>query len=227
MKYNYDINYFKVINTEEKAYWLGFIYADGCITSDIRQQLIIELCKQDRIILEKFIDCINGNNKIYENKYSYRLSICQKDFTNNLLNKGVFPRKSLLLEFPSTDIIPTQLIRHFIRGYFDGDGCISCNQYYNKTQNKHSYVSEFNILGTNAFIKSISEILPSSKYKIKHETKQSNVYKYRVDNRVDIIRIFHYLYDDANIYLERKYNKFMDIADIENKYLQKYTRKVG
>ena len=156
MKYNYDINYFKVINTEEKAYWLGFIYADGCITSDIRQQLIIELCKQDRIILERFIDCINGNNKIYENKYSYRLSICQKDFTNNLLNKGVFPKKSLLLEFPSTDIIPTQLIRHFIRGYFDGDGCISCNQYYNKTQNKHSYVSEFNILGTNAFIKSIS-----------------------------------------------------------------------
>lgn len=53
------------------------------------------------------------------------------------------------------------------------------------------------------------------------------MYKYRVYNRVDIIRIFHYLYDDANIYLERKYNKFIDIIDIENKYLQKYTRKVG
>ena len=71
MKYNYDINYFKVINTEEKAYWLGFIYADGCITSDIRQQFIIELCKQDRIILDRFTDCINVNDKIYEIKNSY------------------------------------------------------------------------------------------------------------------------------------------------------------
>ena len=54
MKYKYDINYFEVIDTEEKAYWLGFIYADGCISNDNKQQLIIELCKQDKIVLEKF-----------------------------------------------------------------------------------------------------------------------------------------------------------------------------
>lgn len=227
MKYKYDINYFEVIDTEEKAYWLGFIYADGCISNDSKQQLIIELCKQDKIVLEKFISCINGNNQIYENKHSYRLAICQKDFTNNLLDKGVFPKKSLLLKFPNTDIIQKQLIRHFIRGYFDGDGSISCNKYYNKGKNRYYYISEFNILGTISFIESILKFLPSSKYKIKHETKQTNVYKYRVYNRVDIVKIFHYLYDDSNIYLERKRDKFMDIIDLENKYSQKYTRKVG
>ena len=227
MKYKYDINYFEVIDTEEKAYWLGFIYADGCISNDNKQQLIIELCKQDKIVLEKFIGSINGNNQIYENKHSCRLTICQKAFTNNLLDKGVFPKKSLLLKFPNTNIIPKQLIRHFIRGYFDGDGSISCNQYYNKTQDNYYYVSEFNILGTISFVESLSEFLPSSKYKIKHETRQTNVYKYRVYNRVDIIKIFHYLYDDSNIYLERKYDKFIDIINLEYKYLQKYIRKVG
>ena len=131
------------------------------------------------------------------------------------------------MKFPNTNIIPKQLIRHFIRGYFDGDGSISCNQYYNKTQDNYYYVSEFNILGTISFVESLSEFLPSSKYKIKHETRQTNVYKYRVYNRVDIIKIFHYLYDDSNIYLERKYDKFIDIINLEYKYLQKYIRKVG
>lgn len=226
-KYCYDLNYFKEINTEEKAYWLGFIYADGCITSDSKHQLIIELSAKDKCILEKFIKSICGNIKIRENKHGVRISVCQKEFTKNLLTKGVIPQKSLKLEFPSSEIVPEYLVKHFIRGYFDGDGSITYNRYFDKTRNKSYGISEFSVLGTNNFIDCVSKIIPSSKHKIKHETRNTNVYKYRIYNRPDIIMVFHYLYDDASIYLGRKYDIFKSIIEIENKYLEKYTRKVG
>ena len=68
--------------------------------------------------------------KIEREKY-VKLKISNKHIGNSLINKGCIPKKSLILEFPNLSQVPKFLIRHFIRGYFDGDGCI-CNQLNNK-----------------------------------------------------------------------------------------------
>jgi intein/homing endonuclease len=131
---------FDVIDTEEKAYWLGFIYADGYIETE-SNRFGIGISIKDYGHLVKFNSFMKylGNNiktKISKQKYKGELKekeICfwrvsDKHLKESLIKQGCFEKKSLILEFPK---IPAKLVKHFIRGYFDGDGCVS--YYQNKT----------------------------------------------------------------------------------------------
>lgn len=92
---------FKVIDTEEKAYWLGFLYADGCVGST-ESKIELSLAEQDFHHIEKFRDFIGINNKIsYRSavkayRYSFRSESCKQD----LIDKGCIPKKSLILKYP-------------------------------------------------------------------------------------------------------------------------------
>ena len=129
----FDEHVFDSIDTEEKAYWLGFIWADGCIASrDYNFEMA--LAEKDKEHLEKFnlfvkhkrsitkkICKINGKECI-----AYRSSFNSKHFWNTLNNYGCTPKKSLTLKFPKLEIFKEpQFVYDFIRGYFDGDGCIT------------------------------------------------------------------------------------------------------
>lgn len=122
-KFNH--NYFKFINTEEKAYILGFLYADG-YNSD--KQVIIVQLEQDVDILEKINRALNADNQIIRdvqkvnNKIKCRLCYSSVEMCTDLANLGCFRNKSLTCTFPT--FLDKSLIRHFIRGYFDGDGCV-------------------------------------------------------------------------------------------------------
>jgi len=124
-RYSFNHRFFEVIDTEEKAYWIGFILADGCISRG--KDLIIGLKKSDEKHLGKFISAINGNNKyqdVVQNKFdgsypSVRLSIRSTKMYSDLTNHGVTENKSLTAK-PIT--MPTDLRRHFWRGVIDGDG---------------------------------------------------------------------------------------------------------
>lgn len=143
-KYKINHNFFKNIDTEEKAYWLGFIAADGNVRSVVtdkihRYTLSITLRESDRHHLEKFRDVLYRGDKpkITKNRSGCVLEVSSKQNYYNLVNAGICDRKSLTLTFPT---IQNALLKHFIRGYFDGDGWIS-------VANKHRCL-DIGMLGT-------------------------------------------------------------------------------
>lgn len=194
-------NFFDSIDTEEKAYWLGFIYADGCIMQNT-YSFELGLSTQDEGHIIKFIKDIAFTGKIYYKKNSISCCLRSKHFWTILNSYGCVPKKSLKLVFPNENIFKDKtLIRHFIRGYFDGDGCIS--QYVHQT-----IVSpHIEVIGTKLFLQ---EILKHSKCdaKFKHDNRHSeNTFslEFTKQNGIDFI---NYLYQNCSIYLDRKFQKF-------------------
>lgn len=147
-------DYFKYIDSEEKAYWLGFLYADGCITTD-KKYIILELSSEDLEHIKRFKDDIQAHQKIRiykRNNIEYaRLCIGCKEMVLDLIKVGCIPHKTFNIVFPEANIIPKNLIRHFIRGVFDGDGCISITN--RKKKNKIYNIYTLSFLGTEKSIK--------------------------------------------------------------------------
>lgn len=210
-------NVFDQIDSEEKAYWLGFLYADGCVYITKKNNVNIyhfeiSLKYSDINHLYKFADFINlDKSKVsisktnYKNKYRCRICLANKHFVNQLINIGCIPKKSLILKFPNKDIIPTNLIRHFIRGYFDGDGCLSFCKYYNKVFPKIS------IVGTKEFLSETSNELSKYYNKVywyKDSRWNGNTFSINFGNK-DSYEIINYIYNNSSIYLERKYNRYL------------------
>ena len=199
-------NIFEVINTEEKAYWLGFLYADGYVgLTDNRVELTLQLSDVNHI--EKFKTFLNSDCKISTNSYRSRLSIKDEKIKKDLINLGCTPQKSLILKFPTDDKVPKELIRHFIRGYFDGDGSLCVTE---KTKS-------IDILGTYDFLYQLcleSNIATSKIYVSK--SKSNKVFRIVLGSRLDLYNFSKYIYDDCNIYLDRKYEKFKKLMEYYN-----------
>jgi len=115
---------FSVIDAPEKAYWLGFINADGCLTTQNR--LTVELSVRDRSHLLKLKEALSAENKIYERQNLCSLVITSKRLSDSLKDLGVKPRKSK--SSGETVKIPNNLSSHFWRGMIDGDGHFSTSQ---------------------------------------------------------------------------------------------------
>ena len=199
-------NIFEVINTEEKAYWVGFLYADGYVgLTDNRVELTLQLSDVNHI--EKFKTFLNSDCKISTNSYRSRLSIKDEKIKKDLINLGCTPQKSLILKFPTDDKVPKELIRHFIRGYFDGDGSLCVTE---KTKS-------IDILGTYDFLYQLcleSNIATSKIYVSK--SKSNKVFRIVLGSRLDLYNFSKYIYDDCNIYLDRKYEKFKKLMEYYN-----------
>ena len=151
-KYDFNTNYFNKIDSEEKAYWLGFLYADGCITHG---ECKLELSAIDKLHLEKFKQALNCNDKelrYRKEKNSYILYFNSVALVQDLIRLGCMPRKTFLLTFPTYEQVPKTLIHHFMRGYFDGDGCICMRR-------KKTNVNLFTVIGCRRFIESYKQIL--------------------------------------------------------------------
>lgn len=223
--YNCNYNYFNKIDTEEKAYWLGFIYADGnlyCPKNSRKKVLQICLAGKDKEHLEKFKKSLSSEHLIYKDRSNFRFMINSEQLVNDLLKLGLSPRKSLILEFPDENIVPTNLISHFIRGYFDGDGSIF-------ETNKNTW--GFSIIGTIELITKIQKFLIDigvSKTKIVIEKRKANnklcylsfggkiTYTKgnlaRSKNRCNnLIILYKFLYENSSIYLNRKFEIFKNI----------------
>lgn len=199
--YKYNKQFFNNINTEEKAYWAGFIAADGNIRKDFLK-MRIELNIQDYSHLEKFRKSIEGNNPIKEsirpNNHSCYIDVNCKEFCLALNKLGITPKKSLTLKI-NFDLIPKELRQHFIRGYFDGDGSI--NNY--QRENKNYLEWEISFVSSKEFLTQI----------LKELNKKRNFYSCGNNFRMcfkakeDIKDILKYLYKDATIYMDRKIEK--------------------
>lgn len=203
-KYQFDENFFEVIDTEEKAYWLGFMYADGYV-SEKKSSVELGLQESDSGHLEKFKNSLNSNHRISKTIRNIdgkeyigcRLTLNSVKFKNDLINKGCMVRKTLRLTFPDYSIVPKDLMRHFIRGYVDADGCI-----YKKTTKGYS----LEVVGTAEFLKGYVKELGVHENKIHYINKRSTASRVMYGGEY-AESILEYLYSDANIYLDRKYNQ--------------------
>lgn len=203
---NYKLNeeFFFSIDNEQKAYWLGFISADGHL--DINKcSLSISLSNKDKKHLATFLNHLNSNHPIKEYNYSYgnfvriyignkRLSTSLKIFMDN--------NKTHTLRFPA---ISKALEHHFIRGYFDGDGCVSGNR-------KNP---QFSITSNLFFLKELKKRfllidLTDTKNDVRHKDKPE-IQTLRYCGVNNLIKLHNYLYKNATLYLDRKKEKFENV----------------
>lgn len=209
-KHTYNETYFDVIDTEDKAYWLGFLYADGNVDNFSKYEVRVGLAYQDRAHVLKLRDILCPTMELREcitvldgKEYpNIKLTVTNKKLVETLVDKGCVPRKSLTLTFPSEDIVPRELIHHFIRGYFDGDGSV-----YNTSKS-----TGFNMLGTEDFISTVQSIFQKdiADYTITKQHLKGKAWYFTKRGKL-VIPIREYLYKDATIYLERKHEKFYSI----------------
>lgn len=207
---NFDEYFFHNIDNEYKAYWLGFIYADGCILQNKKwrqNRLQIGLSIADIDHLYKFKEHISytGNVNTYSKmcpkagmKDYCRIAINNKTLIKGLIKHGATPEKTHTITFPNID---AKLHKHFIRGYFDGDGMIT-------TRNDRAYV--FSITSTFNFLERLTNILKAEcNIKLLNITKDRSMFRIVKSAKKDVISIMNWLYKDSNVYLERKYAKYL------------------
>ena len=200
---------FEKIDNEEKAYWLGFFYADGYVLAN---DYISGIALQARDVshLHKFDRFVNSteNNVRYKPKITkekvfdlYQWVMKNENFYNSLIDKGCIPNKSLILTFPNKEILPESLIKHFIRGYFDGDGSVCFTE-------KTKCIS---ILGTFEMLNSIKNITNLFDNTIPLKPKGKNIYQISLFNK-KAFSFLQYIYKDSKIYLDRKHEKYLEFC---------------
>lgn len=202
---------FETIDTEEKAYWLGFLYADGSVGST-DNRIELGLAEKDVGHIEKFRDFIGIPNKISYRpatksyRYAFKSIPCKAD----LIKQGCVPKKSLILTFPTEQQVPKELIKHFIRGYFDGDG------WFTNT----SECFQVGIIGTenfiNGFLNSIE--IQNKDNKIFNVHREDGAKRYVFGAYQDVFNFLNWIYKDAIVYLDRKYEHYLDFINNGSKY---------
>ena len=202
-----DVHYFDVIDDEYKAYILGFILADGHISKS--GNLMFTLKNDDIDILYKINACMDSNYQIKSTREKYSsLIISSKYLCGRLFDIGFNNRKTYGFDFEKVieNINPT-LYHHFIRGMFDGDGSIRYYKYdYNKKHSFHfGYTGLYEVVH---FIKDYFDI------KTKDIKETNLVYTGTTKNIQKIMEIKNVLYKDAHIFMNRKYETFLEIEKI-------------
>jgi AraC-like DNA-binding protein len=204
-------------DTPDSFYIAGFIAADGCVGSD----LSIRLSTIDRRHLEKINEALRSDRSIRDYKNNYNgvsvLRISSSQILKDLLKFNIVERKSLIYEFPDY-VINHPLKSHFMRGYFDGDG-----SFY--IQNQYNEKVCFGLRGTRSFLSTYRSIL-EKECDLKHRKTEIPLYnncgQLAYGGNRNILKISHFLYQDAEFFLQRKKDIAM-IAEklIGNLYVQK------
>lgn len=210
-KHKCDSSYFSEINTSEKAYWLGVLYADGNLSYDRPE---IKFSAKDEEWVEAFLKALNSTDvphkethKVYKTNI-WKARITDETLYNDLIKVGCVPQKSLILKFPT---INEDLIPHFVRGYFDGDGTVGVYKYVSKSNSK-TLKSGF-CCGCYNFLAELCKKLPVKTVNIRENKKDDNGQGcvYTVSFSVnDSIKLYTYMYKNATIFLNRKKEIFDD-----------------
>ena len=228
MKYNREL---EKIDTQEKAYLLGFMYGDGCISSYVKNsgQILhttrISIHKDD----ENLIYLLHNNFpflNIGEYDFSKHninsgkqksISKSSKELYHDLLNNGVYPRKSYenkeMLKIPN---INENLISHFIRGFFDADGSVYIpSNRKNLLSIEFCSVSKTLIYELESYLKSINIICWKIKEKLPKGISKQIVYQLIYNRTSEILKLIDFMYKDANISLQRKKDKCLNYKPVD------------
>lgn len=205
-QHSLDQRFFETIDTEEKAYWLGFICADGHVSDD---GLIVGLASVDEPHLRKLRQSICSDAPITRPAKAAVLNVWSKAMVEDLRSHGLQRQKSLTLQMPN---IPQPLRRHFIRGLFDGDGSIKIT-----TRRKPRYVNavtEYTVMfcGTSDVMRAVRESV-SSQARVSRPSIQirQNLSVVEWSGRQQVLRILDWLYADTSVALDRKMARWQSI----------------
>lgn len=197
---------FDEIDTEEKAYWLGFFADDGYITS--RYNTVgINLSIKDLDHLKKYASFMGFPENIRFKNLNGDYPSCRCDIGNahlqqTLQNYGFTVNKSEELRFPDENIFKSKdLIRHFIRGYCDGDGCVGISRSY-------PYIK---FAGNVYFLREVYKYF-NIDGKISDDSRKIEWYAELTYNGKKAMLVGDLMYKNSNIHLERKYNIYLSFC---------------
>lgn len=225
-------NFFEKIETELQAYLLGFIFADGCIWKDGLafkihiNDIDIELFDYFKIISPdakiRYLDGYESKalvrGRTVKNKSSIELNICSKQLVGDLIKHGAVERKTY--EQLSIPEMPDDLIRHFIRGYFDGDGSFTwgATKPNSKNGQKNWSVRAHVMIDakTNNLLLEFQKYMANSGIMMNFNyLKRDDMYRLCCSSKKAILQVFDFLYKDTHYYLSRKFNKYSHYVNTE------------
>lgn len=240
-KYTFNEHWLDEIDSQEKAYFLGFFYADGNVKDGRNSDygIRIKLKREDRYILERFQSLFESTKPIMDTENFNRtynavevascFEVTSKYIWNRMQELGCPPAKTLILKFPN--FIPKKYMNSFIRGYFDGDGNISLREY--------DTLANIRICGTEDMCKGIfNEVLKHTGVKgIYYKDKAGRkMWLYDIANQRDIKNFLDWIYSNSNIHLIRKKEKvdrFLTTRDFDKetqmeigKRVRTYTKEI-
>jgi len=200
-KYNVNELYFDKIDSEEKAYILGWFYSDGTVNKDGKMR--IQILETDSYILEWIKNEMEYTGPLYKipsrgnSKPQCCLCINRKKLADKLINLGCVPNKSNILKLPGFETVPENLFHHFLRGYFDGDGSISAN------------LRSVNITSSVVFCEDLQKYFQNKNIESKLYLRNNSGMLYFTKKEFQK-KFLDFIYQDAKIFLERKRNKYLE-----------------
>ena len=207
MSYSLNERFFDVIDTEQKAYFLGLMYADGCVQAIGKSwKTRLGLHKKDHCVVAALRDAVEYTGPLYLTKTRTTLQIANKLLGDGLIRHGCVPKKSLVLKYPTS--VPVELQWHFIRGYFDGDGCLSIS----------GRGARWTLVGTESLLTSIATILNRVNIHatVFRHTKKAKVFILSVSGNSQIARLLEHLYENAQMFMPRKFQKKVDFDNLRS-----------
>lgn len=216
LTYTYNEDYFSEIDTPEKAYWLGFIYADGFITKKTNGSPVFGITLGEREPLDKLNKCLNSNkpigiykkvNSYSEKSIEYKLAFASSKMVSDLEKWGCIENKTFKLKFPT--FLENNLIPHFIRGYFDGDGSVFLH--VQKANYKEYIMLGTQFCGIKSFLEDLAKYINAETCIYKDRRKSTDCYRIQLESNIKSLKLYHYMYkNSSNLYLSRKKQKFDD-----------------
>lgn len=226
--------YFQTIDTHTKAYFVGFIAADGCIVDHSNtggnDALAINILEKDRIVLDTLKDELQLEHQIYDiaNKGQVALRVTHQQLCDDLKQYGLGYRKSLTMPniFP---LIPEEFRDSFALGYMDGDGCIYAKKTRYKSIKGYTRVYEgpsFSICGTPEFLLGFA-----NHFGLKRITmvKNKSIHNLHINRLEDFSKVYFRLYANSPIWLERKKSvvyRFLQDQTISSSYFDEYEEEL-
>ena len=221
-QYPFNENYFDNIDTPDKAYFLGFIYADGFIIKNHekgRGHDILGITLAETEPLEKINRYIECDKPIFsfiqdgykEDSQKYRLIFPSDHLVKSLEKWGCTERKTFTIKFPT--FLPEDLVHHFIRGYFDGDGSVF--RHIVKNNGKEYNNLGVTICGTESFLTDLicAAKLPENGL-YKEYRRETDCCEIKLASNIRCLNFYHYMYNDAkDLFLTRKRKKFENFIE--------------
>jgi len=192
-----DRDFFKTVDTEAKAYALGLMFSDGCIYSAGNRKYI-NFSSKDHELVETFRALLKSEHNIYQSRGSYSIVIGGQELYDDLRRWGLEERKSW--EDYGIPKIPKELLRHFLRGIYDGDGCI----FLSEIQGRYTYLHIALTCASPRFLREVKQVLEENSISCQKIRKDRANYRLQVGDQSSVKKMVEYLYRSSNYFLKRK-----------------------
>jgi len=225
-KYIVDESFFEKIDTQEKAYVMGWFYSDGSNYLP-RYTAKIDVAADSLDVLVKIREVIGSTARIVAMKNSansyaglraqplYRLALYNKTVSLQIAALGISGNMTYTRVWP--EWLTEELEPHFIRGLIDGDGCISVSK-------KNGFAISY--WGTEMMCDGLSGVLSKIDVEHSHRTDKKGHHYIRITKQAECLKFADYIYKDSTIHLARKFDNYKRIKAIRDEKEQKRAQKL-